>query len=104
MIVGFVPDGVEPEQVRAFYRALQRAQHDIDLHHQRYAHFYLSEVPPEYHDQIEVAAFGPGERIVFEPYTAEMYQTTHKWVEERAIFEEKKVGRAGYDQAALTFA
>ena len=104
MIVGMVPEGVEPEDVRKYYAALKRAQQDIDLHHQRYAHFYLREIPQEYHDRIDVAAFGPGERIVFERYSAEMYDKTHDWVEERAIFAEDKVGHATYEDAVLTFA
>ena len=104
MIVGLVPDAVDPADVRKFYAALKRAQQDIDLNHQRYAHFYLREIPAEYHDRIDVSAFGPGERIVFEPYSAEMYQKTHDWVEERAIFDAEKVGRATYEEAALTHA
>lgn len=104
MIVAMVPEGVDPEDVRKYYAALRRAQHDIDLNHQRFAHFYLNEVPAEYHDRIDVAAFGPGERIVFEPYSPEMYEKTHQWVEERGIFDEAKVGRATYDEAALTLA
>ncbi len=104
MIVAMVPEGVDPEDVRKYYRALQRAQQDIDLSHQDYAHFYLREMPAEYHDRIDVSAFGPGERIVFEPYSAEMYAKTHDWVEERAIFAADKVGRAAYADAALTLA
>lgn len=104
MIIAMVPDGVAPAQIQAYYRALKRAQQDIDLHHQEYAHFYLNEIPAEYHDRIDVTAFGPGERIVFEPYSAEMYQATHDWVEERAIFADNKIGRASYDEAALTLA
>lgn len=104
MIVAMVPDGVDPEDVRRYYAALRRAQHDIDLNHQRFAHFYLNEVPAIYHDRIDVSAFGPGERIVFEPYSAEMYQKTHDWVEQREIFADEKVGRATYQEAALTFA
>lgn len=102
MIVGMVPEGVATEDVAKYYAALRRAQHDIDLHHQRYAHFYLNEIAEEYRDRVNVEAFGPGERIVFEPYSSEMYTKTHDWVEERAIFETDKVGRAGYDEAALT--
>ena len=104
MIVGMVPEGVDPDDVRKYYKALRRAQQDIDLHHQRHAHFYLREIPPEYHDRIDVAAFGPGERIVFEPYSAAMYERTHDWVEERAIFATDKVGHAPYAEAALTLA
>lgn len=104
MIVGFVPEGVAPEDVRRYYAALRRAQAEVDLAHQQHAHFYLREIPAEYHDRLEVAAFGPGERIVFEPYSADMYDRTHRWVEERAIFADEKVGRGSYAEAALTFA
>lgn len=104
MIVGMVPDGVDPDDVRKYYAALKRAQRDIDLHHQRFCHFYLNEIPAEYHGRIDVRAFGPGERIVFEPYSAEMYAKTHDWVEERSIFDAQKIGRASYGDAALTLA
>jgi hypothetical protein len=104
MIVGMVPEGVAADDVAKYYEALRRAQHDIDLHHQRYTHFYLNEIASEYRERVDVSAFGPGERIVFEPYSPEMFQKTHDWVEERSIFESDKVGRAGYEQAALTLA
>lgn len=104
MIVGMVPEDVDPEDVRKYYAALKRAQQDIDLHHQRFCHFYLNEIPAELHERIDVNAFGPGERIVFAPYSAEMYERTHNWVEERAIFAADKIGRAAYKDAALTLA
>ena len=104
MMIGFVPEGVSAEDVRRYYAALRRAQADIDLRHQDYAHFYLNEIPAAYHDRVEVAAFGPGERIVFDPYSPEMYAATHAWVEERAIFTQEKVGRGSYAEAALTLA
>lgn len=102
MMIGMVPEGVDPEDVRRYYAALRRAQREIDLRHQQYTHFYLNEIPEALHDRINVAAFGPGERIVFEPYSPEMYEKTHQWVEERAIFDQAKVGRASYEEAALT--
>lgn len=104
MIIAMVPDGVDPADVGKYYAALRRAQHDIDLHHQKYTHFYLNEIPAHYHDRIDVAAFGPGERFVFEPYSGEMYEATHRWVEERGIFDAEKVGTGGYRDAALTAA
>ncbi|OYY90851.1 MAG: hypothetical protein B7Y45_05340 [Sphingomonas sp. 28-66-16] len=104
MIVGMVPEGVDPADVRRYYEALRRAQHDIDLHHQRYAAFYLREIPARYHQRINVDAFGPGERIVFEPYSPAMYEKTHLWVEERGIFDAARLGRANYAEAAVTAA
>lgn len=104
MIIAMVPDGVDPADVARYYAALRRAQHDIDLHHQKYTHFYLNEIPAVYHDRIDVAAFGPGERFVFEPYSGEMYEATHRWVEERGIFAADKVGAGSYGEAVLTAA
>ncbi|NNC42901.1 MAG: hypothetical protein HKO03_06660, partial [Acidimicrobiia bacterium] len=57
---------------------------------------------PERHARlVDVRRFGPGERIVFEPYTEEMYNSTHKWVEERDIFDADKVGHGTYRQAVV---
>jgi hypothetical protein len=102
MIVALVPEGVAQSDVVAYYAALARAQQDIDLNHQRYAAYYLNELPAAYHDRVDVNAFGPGERIVFSPYSAAMYERTHQWVEQRAIFSDAKVGTANYAEAALT--
>ena len=61
--------------------------------------FTPTELPARFADRIDVRRFGPGERIVFEPYSREMFEETHKWVEERAIFAADKVGRGGYEDS-----
>ena len=38
---------------------------------------------------MDTRRFGPGERIVFEPYTREMYEGAQRWVMARGIFEDK---------------
>ena len=47
-----------------------RAQRDIDLRPELYTHYYKNEFPTRFHDQMDTRRWGPGERIVFEPYTA----------------------------------
>ena len=42
-----------------------------------------------YHAGIDVRCFGPGERVVFLPYTAEMYERSQRWMQERDLFEER---------------
>ena len=76
------------EEVAKYFNALRRAQRDIDLDLSRYKHYYLRELPEQYHRIVDVQAFGPGERLVFEPYTREMYEETHRWIEERQLFPE----------------
>jgi hypothetical protein len=50
--------------------------------------FYLKELPLEYHDDVDVLGFALGERIVFEPYTREVFQTTRDWMKTNDLFEE----------------
>jgi hypothetical protein len=37
---------------------------------------------------MDTRLFGPGERIVFEPYSNAIYHDTQKWIMERGIFPE----------------
>lgn len=99
MIAAMIPPGVDLEDVRKYYRALRRAQTDIDFMYQAYTHFYLNELPERHRELVDVRRFGPGERIVFEPYTRDLYETTHRWVEERHIFPQEKAGQGGYANA-----
>ncbi len=77
----------DPEDVEKFMRALKRAQHDIDLRPEKYTHYYAKEFPVRYHARMDTRRWGPGERIVFEPYSKEIYEETFKWIDERGIFE-----------------
>jgi hypothetical protein len=63
---------------------------ELDLEPERYKHYYLKEIPARYHADIDVRCFGPGERVVFLPYTAEMYERSQQWMQERGLFEERE--------------
>lgn len=104
MSAAMVPDGVDPEDVTKYFAALKRAQHDIDLRHELYTHYYLKELPEKFHDMADVRRWGPGERIVFESYTQETFDRTHDWVVERNIFPEDEIGEGAYADSVLTAA
>ncbi len=99
MIAAMVPPGVDLGDVRKYFKGLRRAQADIDRMHQAYTHYYLNELPERHAKLVDVRRFGPGERIVFEPYTREMYEATKDWVEERHIFPAEKTAPTDYEQA-----
>jgi hypothetical protein len=84
------------EDVQRYFNALQRAQRDIDLEPELYKHYFLKELPVKYHNMIDVNGFGPGERLIFEPYTREMFERTHRWMEESKLFPDAQVGTADY--------
>jgi NitT/TauT family transport system substrate-binding protein len=102
-MIGFLISGedVEMADVEKYFRALQRAQRDIDVEHQRFTHFYLREMADEFKSLIDVRAFGPGERIVFEPYTREVYEQTHRWMKKLELFPQQQLGEANYQNAVL---
>jgi len=86
-MIGFLlePDADE-ENAKKYFNALQRAQRAIDLEPERYRHYLLKEIPERYHELVDVRAMGVGERMVFEPYTQEVYEKTHRWMATRNLF------------------
>jgi hypothetical protein len=87
MIASMITGEPEPEDLKKFFRALKRAQRDIDLRPELYTHYYKNEFPERYHARMDTRRWGPGERIVFEPYTEEAFSQARDWIAERGIFE-----------------
>jgi len=75
------------EDIERYFRALKRAQLDIDLAPEQHKHHYTRELPARYRDRVDVRLFGPGERVVFLPYSKESFEATQRWIHERDIFE-----------------
>jgi ABC-type nitrate/sulfonate/bicarbonate transport system substrate-binding protein len=104
MIAAMINGAPEPEDVRRFFRALKRAQRDIDLRPELYTHYYRNEFPERYHAIMDTRRWGPGERIVFEPYTREAYQQSFDWIAKQEIFTDGHMGTGDYDSAVLSLA
>lgn len=102
-MIGFLISGKEVDlsDVEKYFRALQRAQRDIDVEHQQYTHYYLREMADEFKPLVDVRAFGPGERIVFEPYTREVFEQTHRWMKKLELFPNATAAQADYTTAVL---
>ena len=49
---------------------------------------------------MDTRLFGPGERIVFEPYSREIFEESREWIAERNIFEDG-LGDLPYEQAVV---
>lgn len=99
MITFMYPPGTDEDHIERYIRALQRAQMDLDLEPERYKHHFLKEIPERYHRMIDVRRFGPGERIVFLPYSQEMFDKTQTWMHERTLFDVGPEVGVGYDVA-----
>lgn len=102
-MMGFlVSEDADREDTEKYFNALRRAQRDIDAEPERYKHYYLRELPERYHSMVDVQAFGPGERIVFEPYTREVFEQTHRWMVDLQIFPEDQTGDRDYAKAVMS--
>jgi hypothetical protein len=45
---------------------------------------------------------GPSERLVFEPYTKEVYEQSRLWIADHSIFPDGAMGSAQYEKATLS--
>jgi ABC-type nitrate/sulfonate/bicarbonate transport system substrate-binding protein len=89
------------DDTEMYFRALRRAQADIDLEPEKYKHYYLREMAPDLAALSDVRRFGTGERIVFEPYTREMFDKTQRWMRGWELFGPDQLSEAKYEVAVL---
>jgi NitT/TauT family transport system substrate-binding protein len=86
--VGFLVAGTaDQDDTQKYFRALEKAQRDIDLRPDRYLKYWTRELPEDIAQLVDVRRFGPGERIVYEPYTKEMYDVTQQWMAEHGLLD-----------------
>ena len=103
MMASMINGDPNSDDVRKYFRALRRVQRDIDLRPERYTHYYKKEFPERFHGIMDTRRWGPGERIVFEPYTKEVFEESQRWIAERSIFPDG-TGNGGYESAVVTLA
>jgi hypothetical protein len=101
MIAAMVTGDPDPADLEKYFRALRRAQRDIDLRPELYTHHYRREFPERFQALMDTRRWGPGERLVFEPYTQAAYQQSRDWIARHAIFADGNIGSRVYDEAIL---
>ena len=102
MIATIVTGKADPEDLKKFFRALKRAQSDIDLRPDLYTHYYRKEFPARWLPQMDTRRWGPGERLVFEPYTKEAHDETFDWIAKHGIFADGGMGHGRYEDSVLS--
>jgi hypothetical protein len=102
MIGMMIHGNPDPEDLRKFYRALRRAQRDLDLRPELYTHYFTKEFPERYHARMDTRRWGPGERLVFEPYTEEVYKEARSWIASHGIYPDGNLGGEHYEEATVS--
>lgn len=98
MIATMITGNPDPDDIEKYFQALRRAQRDIDLRPERYTHYYKREFPERYHSIMDTRRWGPGERLVFEPYTREAFKLSREWIAAHEIFPREKLASGVYEQ------
>jgi ABC-type nitrate/sulfonate/bicarbonate transport system substrate-binding protein len=101
MIGHLIADRADLKDVERYFKALQRAQYDIDMEPEAFKHYFLRELPERYHGLVDIRRFGPGERIVFEPYPRQAFERTRRWIESWDLFPPEQKGHDGYEVAVV---
>jgi NitT/TauT family transport system substrate-binding protein len=101
-VMGFLVSAeADPGDVTRYFAALLRAQQEIDLDLPRYARHWARELPPDLLELVDVRRFGPGERIVPQPYTREMYERTRSWMRDRQLIDVDGPAPRRYEDTVL---
>ena len=101
MIGHLITGDANEEEVERYFRALRRAQRDIDIEPELYKHYFLRELPERFQRMVDIRMFGPGERLVFEPYPKEVFERTRRWIESWNLFPPEQTGNAGYESSVV---
>ena len=99
MMASMITGEPDPEDVRKYFAALRRAQRDIDLRPELYTHYYQKEFPVRFHKMMDTRRWGPGERIVFERYSKDVFEESFRWIAERRIFPAGGMGSGRYESS-----
>ena len=102
MIATMIHGDPDPDDLRKYFTALKRAQRDLDLRPELYTHYYKNEFPVRWHEVMDTRRWGPGERLVFETYTEETFNTSRDWIAQRDIFEGGDLGTKRYEDATVS--
>ncbi len=104
MMASMITHEPDPEDVRKYFRALRKAQGDIDLRPELHTHYYKKEFPERFHEAMDTRRWGPGERLVFEPYTKEMFERSYQWIAQHEIFPQSEMGAGIYKECVVSLA
>jgi hypothetical protein len=101
-MMGFLlTNDVDLDDTDKYFKALRRAQRAIDVAPEKYKHYFLRELPDDLRAISDVRRFGPGERIVFEPYTREIFEQTQSWMRTWDLFDLEPRSAAAFEEAVL---
>jgi NitT/TauT family transport system substrate-binding protein len=79
-----------------FFRALRLAEEVLEQDTDRYLHLWERNIPPAFEGDHDFASFGRGEKLIFEPYSLEMFEDAMRFARAWGLHEH--VRESNYDR------
>jgi NitT/TauT family transport system substrate-binding protein len=87
VITFWVSSTISQETLGRFFRALRLAEEALERDTDRYLHLWERNVPPALEGDHDYAAFGRGEKLIFEPYSLEMFEDAMQFAQAWGLHE-----------------
>ena len=102
MIGTMIHGDPDPEDLRKFFRALRRAQRDIDLRPELYTHYYENEFPERWHSMMDTRRWAPASVSSSSRTPRKSTKNSFEWIAQHGIFPEGGMGTGQYERATLS--
>jgi NitT/TauT family transport system substrate-binding protein len=96
VITFWVSPTIAQDTLSKFFRALKQADEALERDTDRYLHLWERNVPPTLEGNYDYATFGRGEKLIFEPYSLEMFEDAMQFAQAWELHEH--VRESNYDR------
>ena len=87
LITFWVSPTISQKTLGRFFGALRLAEEALERNTERYLHLWERNVPPALEGDYDYAAFGRGEKLIFEPYSLEIVEDAMQFVQAWGLHE-----------------
>jgi NitT/TauT family transport system substrate-binding protein len=87
LITFWVSPTISQETLGRFFGALRLAEEALERNTERYLHLWERNVPPALEGDYDYTAFGRGEKLIFEPYSPEMFEDAMQFARSWGLHE-----------------
>ena len=87
LITFWVSPTISEKTLGRFFGALRLAEEALERNTERYLHLWERNVPPALEGDYDYAAFGRGEKLIFEPYSLEMFEDAMQFAQAWGLHE-----------------
>jgi hypothetical protein len=93
LVTFWVSPTIGQETLSKFFSALRRAEEALEHNPSQYLHLWERNIPPTLEGDYNYARFGRGEKLIFEPYSQEMFEDAMQFAQAWGLHEHVRESR-----------